>query len=276
MKRQQAFLASMVNKAVSAGTLANPVRLYKFLDAATKSLTTDPELVRRRYRRVSRQRRSLVAGAGSEHLGAEPGTAQRCGRGDHPPDRRSRHPSYRTDDKLVRRFTDRARQSSGAGRCPARCRLRGSGDLQRDQRQFGQRHHWARDGQCRGSGNTSSDLGDVFSTDASVYRLVTRTYYVAPSARKAGTSSLWSNSVPAYDGQPQPEEMVEGVEGLALLFGEDLNGVRAANRYVPAEGVRHLEQCGQRQGSDPARDGSRQRRDIAAALCFCGQHDDTA
>jgi type IV pilus assembly protein PilW len=86
-------------------------------------------------------------------------------------------------------------------------------------------------------GNTSSDLGRVFSTDASVYRLVTRTYYVAPSARKAGTSSLWSNSVPAYDGQPQPEEMVEGVEGLALLFGEDLNGVRAANRYVPAEGV---------------------------------------
>jgi LCP family protein required for cell wall assembly len=44
MKRQQAFLASMANKAISAGTLLNPVRLYNFLDAATKSLTTDPEL----------------------------------------------------------------------------------------------------------------------------------------------------------------------------------------------------------------------------------------
>jgi LCP family protein required for cell wall assembly len=44
MKRQQAFLASMANKAVSAGTLVNPVRLYNFLDAATKSLTTDPGL----------------------------------------------------------------------------------------------------------------------------------------------------------------------------------------------------------------------------------------
>jgi LCP family protein required for cell wall assembly len=44
MKRQQAFLASMSHKAVSAGTLINPVRLYKFLDAATKSLTTDPGL----------------------------------------------------------------------------------------------------------------------------------------------------------------------------------------------------------------------------------------
>ena len=44
MKRQQAFLASMVNKAVSAGTLFNPKRLISFLDAATKSLTTDPGL----------------------------------------------------------------------------------------------------------------------------------------------------------------------------------------------------------------------------------------
>ena len=44
MKRQQTFLASMAAKAISAGTLANPVKLYKFLDAATKSLITDPEL----------------------------------------------------------------------------------------------------------------------------------------------------------------------------------------------------------------------------------------
>jgi LCP family protein required for cell wall assembly len=44
MKRQQAFLAAMANKAISAGTLLNPVRLYNFLDAATKSLTTDPDL----------------------------------------------------------------------------------------------------------------------------------------------------------------------------------------------------------------------------------------
>jgi anionic cell wall polymer biosynthesis LytR-Cps2A-Psr (LCP) family protein len=44
MARQQAFLASMANKAISAGTLVNPKRLISFLNAATKSLTTDPEL----------------------------------------------------------------------------------------------------------------------------------------------------------------------------------------------------------------------------------------
>ncbi len=43
MKRQQAFIAAMVEKVVSKGTLANPVRLLRFLDAATKSLTTDTE-----------------------------------------------------------------------------------------------------------------------------------------------------------------------------------------------------------------------------------------
>ena len=41
LKRQQAFMSAMANKVVSAGTLANPVTLVKFLDAATKSLTVD-------------------------------------------------------------------------------------------------------------------------------------------------------------------------------------------------------------------------------------------
>jgi LCP family protein required for cell wall assembly len=46
IKRQQAFLAAMVNKAVSAGTLLNPPRLIKFLNAGTQSLTTDPGLAK--------------------------------------------------------------------------------------------------------------------------------------------------------------------------------------------------------------------------------------
>jgi LCP family protein required for cell wall assembly len=41
MKRQQSFIAAMIEKVVSKGTLTNLPRLYKFLDAATKSLTTD-------------------------------------------------------------------------------------------------------------------------------------------------------------------------------------------------------------------------------------------
>jgi len=44
MRRQQAFLAAMTNKAISAGTLLNPVKLYKFLNAVTKSVSTDDKL----------------------------------------------------------------------------------------------------------------------------------------------------------------------------------------------------------------------------------------
>lgn len=44
MKRQQAFIASMTNSVISAGTLARPDRLIGFLNAATSSLTVDPGL----------------------------------------------------------------------------------------------------------------------------------------------------------------------------------------------------------------------------------------
>ncbi|MCU0265341.1 MAG: LCP family protein [Actinomycetia bacterium] len=42
--RQQAFMASLVSSAKSTSLLLDPVKLYRVLDAATQSLTTDPEL----------------------------------------------------------------------------------------------------------------------------------------------------------------------------------------------------------------------------------------
>lgn len=44
MKRQQAFIASMVNKLFSSGTLTRPDRVYNFLKAATDSMKLDEEL----------------------------------------------------------------------------------------------------------------------------------------------------------------------------------------------------------------------------------------
>jgi LCP family protein required for cell wall assembly len=43
INRQQAFLSSVAQKATSTQLLLEPSKLYGFLDAATKSLTTDPE-----------------------------------------------------------------------------------------------------------------------------------------------------------------------------------------------------------------------------------------
>ncbi|KUN87952.1 LytR family transcriptional regulator [Streptomyces bungoensis] len=44
MERQQRFLGALVDKVRGDGVLLNPVKLYPVLDAATSSLTTDPEL----------------------------------------------------------------------------------------------------------------------------------------------------------------------------------------------------------------------------------------
>ncbi|GAA0434891.1 hypothetical protein Acor_32530 [Acrocarpospora corrugata] len=44
IQRQQMFLASMAKKAMSGETLADPALLFDFLDAVTRSITTDPQL----------------------------------------------------------------------------------------------------------------------------------------------------------------------------------------------------------------------------------------
>ena len=44
MKRQQAFVASMVSKVLSASTLTRPDKLYAFADALAGSIRTDPDL----------------------------------------------------------------------------------------------------------------------------------------------------------------------------------------------------------------------------------------
>ncbi len=65
IRRQQAFLAAVVQKATSGGVLTNPARLYRFLDAATQSVTTDPELANLNELRKLAQE---VRGVGPNHV----------------------------------------------------------------------------------------------------------------------------------------------------------------------------------------------------------------
>jgi LCP family protein required for cell wall assembly len=44
IRRQQDFMASLVRKTTSAGTLLNPIKLVNLIQAVAKSLTTDPKL----------------------------------------------------------------------------------------------------------------------------------------------------------------------------------------------------------------------------------------
>ena len=89
-------------------------------------------------------------------------------------------------------------------------------------------------------GNSSTDLQHVFRSDANVYRMQTRHYYVAPSKLRAGTNSLWRLTVPGpAGGAPVPEEVASGIDRLVVAYGvdndttPDLN----VNQYVTASGV---------------------------------------
>lgn len=62
IKRQQKFLGAVVKKATSNGTLTNPSKLYGFLDAATKSVTTDKDFTVDEMKRVASSVQGMSAG----------------------------------------------------------------------------------------------------------------------------------------------------------------------------------------------------------------------
>ena len=84
-------------------------------------------------------------------------------------------------------------------------------------------------------GNASGDLGRVFGSDAQATRVVTASYFLAPSVAVPGRNSLWEQT----DAQA-PSEMALGVDNLQILFGEDTDGDLTANRYVTADQVSNM------------------------------------
>ncbi|MQY08289.1 LCP family protein [Actinomadura macrotermitis] len=62
IKRQQRFLGSLANQAMSGGVLANPARLNALLSASAKSLTTDRALSVGDMLKIAQSMRGLTAG----------------------------------------------------------------------------------------------------------------------------------------------------------------------------------------------------------------------
>jgi LCP family protein required for cell wall assembly len=62
IKRQQAFLKALAGQVVDRGTLANPLKLNAFLEAATKAVSVDESLTISRLRSLAVQFRSVRAG----------------------------------------------------------------------------------------------------------------------------------------------------------------------------------------------------------------------
>ncbi|GAA4235703.1 hypothetical protein GCM10022254_43500 [Actinomadura meridiana] len=62
IKRQQKFMGALASKAMSAGVLSNPKKLYDLMNAVTKSLTTDKELTAPVMRDIAKEMQGMTSG----------------------------------------------------------------------------------------------------------------------------------------------------------------------------------------------------------------------
>ena len=86
-------------------------------------------------------------------------------------------------------------------------------------------------------GNATADLQQRFRTDATVYKMETRHYFVAPSVVRPGTNSLWRFVVP---GPATPEEVASGIDRLLVTYGIDggaAAGQQNVDHYATADSV---------------------------------------
>src|SRR3954454_2654215 len=62
IKNQQVFISAVIRKATSTGLILNPLKLYRFLDAATKSIRTDPSFGLPQLKKLAGQLHGLKPG----------------------------------------------------------------------------------------------------------------------------------------------------------------------------------------------------------------------
>jgi type IV pilus assembly protein PilW len=88
-------------------------------------------------------------------------------------------------------------------------------------------------GQLASAGNSTEDLGHAFTPGSTVLPVNTVIYYVRASSVAGNGNSLWRRV-----GRNVPEELVEGIDSLQLLYGVDTDGNRVVDGdYVKADAV---------------------------------------
>lgn len=81
----------------------------------------------------------------------------------------------------------------------------------------------------------AATLSRAYGPEAEIMTFDAISYYVATGA--GGGTSLWRLYQDEPTGGTNPEELVEGVENMQLLFGEDTDADRYADTYVAANAV---------------------------------------
>ena len=81
-----------------------------------------------------------------------------------------------------------------------------------------------------GPGNTSTNLSDAYDVDAQLYTVSTIQYSIQPGA--GGQNALFKKIDAAT-----AAELVEGIENMQILYGEDTDTNRTPDYYVPEDSV---------------------------------------
>jgi len=82
------------------------------------------------------------------------------------------------------------------------------------------------------AGNLSASLGYAFREGSMVLRMQSVVYYVRQSGIAANGNSLWRRRA-----RDAPEEMVEGVDSLQVVYGVDTNADRVVDAYKTAAAI---------------------------------------
>lgn len=82
--------------------------------------------------------------------------------------------------------------------------------------------------------NLGNFLSKPYQEDAEVYKFISTTYYLGYNA--AGEVALYRQTL-GNAAAMQVEELVEGVEDMQLLYGEDSDGDGTPNRYIDSATV---------------------------------------
>jgi type IV pilus assembly protein PilW len=79
-------------------------------------------------------------------------------------------------------------------------------------------------------GNSTTNLGKIFRDDAEIIKMETRAYYIRTG--DSGLPALYQRV-----GLDAAEELIEGVEGMQILYGEDTDDDSYSDRYLSANQV---------------------------------------
>ncbi len=91
-------------------------------------------------------------------------------------------------------------------------------------------------------GNTTPNLSHEYGIDAEIAALETGVYYITDASTTGEPTLIYESlgTTSATTTNLQAVELIEGVENLQVLYGEDLTGDGAANTYATADNVTNM------------------------------------